>query len=47
MANMFVTAGVDRVMTMDLHADQTKDFEVPVDHLFASTLFAPYLKQRT
>ena len=38
-ANMFVTAGVDRVMTMDLHADQIQGFfEVPVDHLFASTL---------
>ena len=30
---------------MDLQ-DQTKDFEVPVDHLFASTLFAPYLKTK-
>tara|TARA_B100001093_G_C26849505_1_gene1024427 strand:+ start:556 stop:1494 length:939 start_codon:yes stop_codon:yes gene_type:complete len=44
-ANMLVSAGVDRVMTMDLHADQIQGFfEVPVDHLFASTLFAPYLK---
>ena len=43
-ANMLVSAGVDRVMTMDLHADQIQGFfEVPVDHLFASTLFAPYL----
>ena len=46
-ANMLVTAGVDRVMTMDLHADQIQGFfEVPVDHLFASTLFAPYLKSK-
>jgi len=46
-ANMFVTAGVDRVMTMDLHADQIQGFfEVPVDHLYASTLFAPYLKTK-
>ncbi len=44
-ANMLVSAGVDRVMTMDLHADQIQGFfEVPVDHLFASTLFAPYLQ---
>ena len=32
---------------MDLHADQIQGFfEVPVDHLFASTLFAPYLKSK-
>lgn len=46
-ANMLVSAGVDRVMTMDLHADQIQGFfEVPVDHLFASTLFAPYLQSK-
>tara|TARA_B100000989_G_scaffold130225_2_gene96677 strand:+ start:190 stop:1128 length:939 start_codon:yes stop_codon:yes gene_type:complete len=46
-ANMLVSAGVDRVMTMDLHADQIQGFfEVPVDHLFASTLFAPYLESK-
>ena len=46
-ANMLVSAGVDRVMTMDFHADQIQGFfEVPVDHLFASTLFAPYLKSK-
>ena len=39
-ANMLMAAGVDRIMTMDLHADQMQGFfEVPVDHLFASTLF--------
>lgn len=46
-ANMLVSAGVDRVMTMDLHADQIQGFfEVPVDHLYASTLFAPYMRSK-
>jgi ribose-phosphate pyrophosphokinase len=45
-ANLLEAAGVDRIMTMDLHADQIQGFfEVPVDHLFASSLFAPYLKE--
>ena len=45
-ANVLHAAGVNRVMTMDLHADQIQGFfEVPVDHLFASTLFAPILKK--
>ena len=44
-ANLLTAAGVDRVMTMDLHADQIQGFfELPVDHLFASTLFLPYIK---
>ena len=39
-ANMLMAAGIDRIMTMDLHADQVQGFfEVPVDHLYASTLF--------
>ena len=39
-ANLLTAAGVNRIMTMDLHADQIQGFfEVPVDHLFASTLF--------
>lgn len=45
-ANLLTAAGVDRVITMDLHADQIQGFfEVPVDHLFASTIFLPYLEQ--
>jgi ribose-phosphate pyrophosphokinase len=44
-ANLLSAAGVDRVMTMDLHADQLQGFfDVPVDHLYASSLFVPYLK---
>ncbi len=44
-ADLLTTAGVDRVMTMDLHADQIQGFyNVPVDHLYASTLFVPYIK---
>ena len=44
-ANLLMAAGVDRIMTMDLHADQIQGFfEVPVDHLYASTLFVPYIK---
>jgi ribose-phosphate pyrophosphokinase len=44
-ANLLIAAGIDRVMTMDLHADQLQGFfDVPVDHLYASSLFVPYLK---
>lgn len=44
-ANLLTAAGVNRVMTMDLHADQIQGFfEVPVDHLYASTLFIPYIE---
>ena len=44
-ANMLAAAGVTRIMTMDLHADQIQGFfEVPVDHLFGSTIFIPYIK---
>lgn len=39
-ANMLMAAGVSRIITMDLHADQIQGFfEVPVDHLYASTMF--------
>ena len=44
-ANLLTAAGVDRIITIDLHADQIQGFfEVPVDHLYASTLFVPYIK---
>ena len=44
-ADLLTSAGVDRVITMDLHADQIQGFfNVPVDHLFGSALFAPYIK---
>ncbi len=44
-ANLLNAAGATRVMTMDLHADQIQGFfEKPVDHLFASTIFLPYVK---
>ncbi len=44
-ANLLTAAGVDRIVTMDLHADQIQGFfEVPVDHLFGSTIFIPYLE---
>jgi ribose-phosphate pyrophosphokinase len=44
-ANLLTAAGVDRVMTMDLHADQIQGFfEVPVDHLFASSIFLPFVE---
>lgn len=44
-ANLLTAAGVDRVMTMDLHADQLQGFfDVPVDHLYGSPIFVPYIK---
>ena len=44
-AKMLEVAGATRIITMDLHADQIQGFfEKPVDHLFASTIFMPYLK---
>jgi ribose-phosphate pyrophosphokinase len=45
-AKMLEAAGATRIITMDLHADQIQGFfEKPVDHLFASTMFLPYLKK--
>ncbi|MBQ7280131.1 MAG: ribose-phosphate pyrophosphokinase [Bacteroidales bacterium] len=44
-ANMLTAAGVNRVVTMDLHADQIQGyFDIPVDHLFGSSLFMPYIR---
>lgn len=44
-ANLLTAAGVTRIMTMDLHADQIQGFfEVPVDHLYGSSIFLPYVK---
>lgn len=44
-AKMLEAAGATRIMTMDLHADQIQGFfEKPVDHLYASTIFLPYIK---
>lgn len=45
-ANLLTAAGVQRIITIDLHADQIQGFfDVPVDHVFASTIFVPYIKQ--
>ena len=44
-ANLLSAAGVNRIITIDLHADQIQGFfDVPVDHLYASSVFIPYLK---
>ena len=41
-ANILIAAGIDRLITMDLHADQIQGFfDIPVDHLYASTMFVP------
>lgn len=41
-ANLLIAAGIDRLITMDLHADQIQGFfDIPVDHLYASTMFLP------
>lgn len=45
-ADMLAAAGINRLITMDLHADQIQGFfNVPVDHLYASRVFMDYLKQ--
>ena len=44
-ANLLTAAGATRVMTMDLHADQIQGFfEIPVDHLYVSTIFVDHIK---
>ena len=44
-ANLLRAAGADRVMTCDLHADQIQGFfDFPVDHVYASKVFIPYIK---
>ena len=46
-ANLLRSAGATRIMTMDLHADQIQGFfEMPVDHLFVSSLFVPHIQQQ-
>ena len=45
-ADVLSTAGIDRLIAVDLHADQIQGFfNVPVDHLYASSLFVPYIKE--
>lgn len=46
-ANLLRAAGADRVMTCDLHADQIQGFfDIPVDHVYASKVFIPYIRSR-
>ena len=46
-ANLLRAAGADRVMTCDLHAGQIQGFfDIPVDHVYASKVFLPYIKSR-
>jgi ribose-phosphate pyrophosphokinase len=45
-ANMLQAAGIDRIMTMDFHADQLQGFfDIPVDHLKSEPIFAGYIKK--
>ncbi len=46
-ANLIQAAGANRIMTMDLHADQIQGFfDIPVDHLKSEAIFIPYLEQQ-
>ncbi len=45
-ANLLTAAGINRIMTMDLHADQIQGFfDIPVDHLKSEAIYIPYLKE--
>lgn len=45
--NLLVASGIDRLITMDLHSDQIQGFvDLPVDHMYASSIFVPYLKNK-
>lgn len=45
-ANLLTAAGVQRIVTIDLHADQIQGFfDVPVDHIYASSIFTSYIKE--
>ena len=45
-ANLLTVAGADRILTIDLHAGQIQGFfDIPLDHLFAITIFANYIKK--
>jgi len=46
-ANLIVTAGADRVLTMDLHAPQIQGFfDIPLDHLYSSPILVEYIKNK-
>jgi ribose-phosphate pyrophosphokinase len=46
-ADILSVAGIDRLITLDLHADQEQGFfDVPVDHIYASAVFLPYIKAK-
>ncbi len=46
-ANLLVASGVNRVLTLDLHAQQIQGFfDIPLDHLYASPVFVKYLKEK-
>ena len=46
-ANMLTAAGADRILTMDLHADQIQGFfDIPLDHLYAAPVMLPYMQEK-
>jgi len=46
-ANLITVAGASRILTMDLHSQQIQGFfDIPVDHLYASPVLIPYLKEK-